>query len=90
MIKSFRHGYTKILYSGRSVKNLPGDIQSRALRKLISINEARSLEDLRKPKSNRLHKLQNEYWSISINDQWRITFFFKNGDAFDVGIIDYH
>lgn len=61
--------------------------------RLIQLNAAVRIEDLRLPPSNRLEALTHDrsgQWSIRINNQWRICFSFKNGDAFDVEIVDYH
>ena len=72
---------------------MPTDIQNRALAKLRMLNRAKSLDDLRNPPGNRLHALQDDragQHSISINDQWRLCFRFKDGNAYDVEIVDYH
>ena len=64
-----------------------------ALRKLFMVNAANNIKDLMIPPSNRLHKLQgdmSEYWSISVNMQWRIIFKWEEGDASDVQLVDYH
>ena len=61
--------------------------------RLIQLNAATRLDDLRFPPSNRLEALKRDrrgQWSIRINDQWRVCFRFEGGDAFDVEIIDYH
>ena len=61
--------------------------------RLIQLDQARSLDDLKLPPSNRLEPLRGDrkgFWSIRINDQWRICFRFDNGDAYDVEIVDYH
>jgi toxin HigB-1 len=68
-------------------------MQQVALRKLRMLNRAVDLVDLRLPPANRLEKLAGNragQWSIRINDQWRICFRWKDGDAFDVEIVDYH
>lgn len=65
----------------------------RALVKLLMIDSAENVSDLKAPPSNRLEKLsgkRSEEFSIRINRQWRIRFRFEHGDAFDVGIEDYH
>ncbi len=75
------------------VKKLPKEIQRTAKRKLVHIHAAISIEDLRIPPGNRLEKLQGnrkDYWSIRINDQWRISFKWDKGNAFEVEIVDYH
>ncbi|MBO4278678.1 MAG: type II toxin-antitoxin system RelE/ParE family toxin [Spirochaetales bacterium] len=74
-------------------RKLPYDIQNVARRKLRMITAARIVEDLRIPPGNRLEKLSGDltgFYSIRINDQWRIVFKFENGGAEDVGIKDYH
>lgn len=72
---------------------MPGDIQQVALRKLRMINNAQNINDLRIPPANRLEKLSGNragQHSIRVNDQWRICFVWKDGDAYDVEITDYH
>jgi len=74
-------------------RKLPGDIQQIALRKLRMINNAQNINDLRIPPANRLEKLSGNragQYSIRINDQWRICFIWKGGDAYNVEITDYH
>lgn len=64
-----------------------------ALRKLLILDAADRLEDLRIPPGNRLEKLAGDrkgQYSIRINDQWRICFRWHQGDAYDVEIVDYH
>lgn len=68
-------------------------MRERALRKLEYLDLATSVNDLKAPPSNRLHKLEREragQYSISVNDQWRICFRFEAGNAYDVEITDYH
>ena len=68
-------------------------ICQRALRRLEYLDLATSVDDLRVPPSNRLHKLERDragQYSISVNDQWRICFRFEDGDAYDVEMTDYH
>ncbi len=93
MIRSFACKETaKIFDQARSGK-LPGDIQRRALQKLIMLHAAHRLNDLRVPPNNRLEKLSGTrkgQHSIRINDQWRICFQWKDGDAYGVEIVDYH
>ena len=72
---------------------MPRDIQQVALRKLRMINNAKNINDLRIPPANRLEKLsgnRERQHSIRINDQWRICFIWRDGDAHDVEITDYH
>lgn len=93
VIKTFADKRTRELYEiGRSTR-FPPDLWQRALRKLEYLDLATSLTDLRVPPSNRLHRLEHDragQYSISINDQWRVCFRFKAGDAYDVQITDYH
>jgi proteic killer suppression protein len=68
-------------------------IERPARRKLLYLNQARRLEDLRGPPGNRLELLRGDrtgMYSIRINDQWRVCFAWRNGDAHDVEIVDYH
>ncbi len=93
MIKSFKDNETQKIYGRERSRKLPPDIQQVALRKLRMINNAKSLGDLRIPPANRLEKLvgnRSGQYSIRINDQWRICFIWKDGDATDVEITDYH
>jgi proteic killer suppression protein len=93
MIESFKGRIAESIFSGRRTKGLPVDIQQRARRKLRMLNAAKVLEDLRAPPSNRLEKLKHDrsgQYSIRINDQWRICFTWKNSNATDVEIVDYH
>ena len=93
MIKSFKGSETEKIYSRERSRKLPPDIQQVALRKLRMINNAKSITDLRIPPANRLEKLSGNragQYSIRINDQWRICFSWKDGDAVDVEITDYH
>ena len=93
MIKSFRSKETEKVWNGIISSKLPSSIQHTARRKLRMINNSLNLKDLRIPPANRLEKLKGdkeEYYSIRINDQWRIVFKYHNGHAFDVSITDYH
>jgi proteic killer suppression protein len=93
MIKSFKEKETERVYSREGSNKLPRDIQQVALRKLRMINSAKSLNDLRIPPANRLEKLIGEregQHSIRINDQWRICFTWREGDAYGAEITDYH
>lgn len=72
---------------------MPQDILKRAAMRLTQLDGAVSIDDLRMPPSNKLEALLHDrkgQWSIRINDQWRVCFRFKDGDAFDVEIVDYH
>jgi toxin HigB-1 len=93
MLASFRDRETATVWDGRRSRRLPADIQAVALRKLRLINNAGRLEDLRVPPGNRLEALQDErrgQHSIRINDQWRICFVWRDGNAHQVEIVDYH
>lgn len=93
MIKSFRDKETEKVYSRERSAKLPGNIQQIALRKLRMINNAQNMNDLRIPPSNRLEKLSGDragQYSIRINNQWRICFFWKDNNAYYVEINDYH
>lgn len=93
MIVSFGNKETEKIWNGVVSKKLPFEIQDIARRKLRMINNSIDIIDLRTPPANRLEKLKgalNEFYSIRINNQWRIVFKWKNGNAFDVEIVDYH
>jgi proteic killer suppression protein len=93
VIKSFRDKETEKIYEREGSRKLPGDIQQVALRKLRMINNAKNINDLRVPTANRLEKLggvRKGQHSIRINNQWRICFIWRDGDAYDVEITDYH
>jgi len=93
VIKTFKESEAAKIYSRERSRKLPPDIQQIALRKLRMINNAKSINDLRIPPTNRLEKLSGNragQYSIRINDQWRICFAWKDGDAVDVEITDYH
>ena len=93
MIISFGHKQTERIWIGERVKKLPPEIQNTGRRKLRMINNAVDLQDLRTPPANRLEKLigrWKDYYSIRINNRWRIVFKWKNGNASQVEIVDYH
>lgn len=93
MIKSFKDKETEKIYTLEGSGKLPKDIQQVALRKLRMINNAKNFNDLRIPPANRLEKLRGNregQHSIRINDQWRICFIWRDGDANEVEITDYH
>jgi proteic killer suppression protein len=92
MIRSFGDRRTEALFCDQLVRDFQG-IARRAKRKLEALNAASRLEDLKVPPSNRLEKLRGnlqEYYSIRINDQWRVVFRWRDGDAFEVRVMDYH
>jgi proteic killer suppression protein len=93
MIISFGNSETEKIWNGIRVKKLPIEIQNIGRRKLRMLNNSVDLADLKIPPSNRLEKLSGklkEFYSIRINDQWRIIFKWNAGNAFEVEIIDYH
>lgn len=93
MIISFGSKETEKIWNGIVVKKPSKDIQNIARRKLRMLNNSQDLLDLRIPPSNRLEKLSGDlkkYYSIRINNQWRIIFVWENENSFDVEIIDYH
>jgi len=93
MIHSFGDKHTKTIWEGYRVKHLPFETQKIGRRKLRMLNNSQSLADLRIPPSNRLEKLSGklkDFYSIRINDQWRIIFKWNDGQSEDVKIIDYH
>ncbi|MBF0153729.1 MAG: type II toxin-antitoxin system RelE/ParE family toxin [Magnetococcales bacterium] len=93
MIKSFACKETARIWSGRKSLKLPEEIQHVALRKLRMLNQAKDLEDLRVPPNNRLEALKGDrlgQHSLRVNQQWRICFVWKVGDAQQVAIVDYH
>lgn len=92
MIRSFRDRRTAALFEDEVVREFQ-PFARRAKLKLTMIDAASRLGDLRVPPANRLEKLRGDlkqFHSIRINDQWRILFIWKDGDAFEVGVVDYH
>jgi len=93
MIISFGSKKTEKIWNGERVTKLPIEIQTIGRRKLRMLNNSLNLADLRIPPANRLEKLSGnlkEFYSIRINDQWRIIFQWYNGQASQVEIVDYH
>jgi toxin HigB-1 len=92
MIWSFRDSKTGALFNDQDVPRFRS-VERVARRKLLYLHRSRNLEDLRVPPGNRLEALKGDrkgQYSIRINDQWRICFVWKDGDAYDVEITDYH
>ena len=93
MIVSFGDKDTQKIWEGVRVKSLSTEIQEIARRKLRMLNNSVDVNDLMIPPSNRLEKLKGNlknYYSIRINNQWRVIFKWNNGNASEVSIIDYH
>lgn len=89
MIKSFADKETEKLFRGRRSKVVPEQARERALSKLLTLNAATNIEDLRAPPGNRLEKLRGDregQWSIRVNQQYRICFSFEGGDAHEVEV----
>lgn len=93
MIRSFRDRETERTFSRARVRKFSPEVQRIAQRKLAILDAAESIEDLRVPPGNRLERLGGDragQHSIRINDRWRICFVWRDGDAYDVQIVDYH
>lgn len=92
MIIDFGNSETEKIWDGEFSKKYPNEIQNIVRRKLRMINNAFQLQDLRVP-ANRLEKLKGDldgYYSIRVNDQWRIIFIWDSGSVFEVELVDYH
>jgi toxin HigB-1 len=93
VIKSFADKETEKLFGGRKSRAVPPQVRERALSKLLVLNAATNIEDLRAPPGNRLEKLRGDregQWSIRVNRQYRVCFSWIGADAHDVEITDYH
>lgn len=93
MIRSFRDSETERLFRRERNRALPRELQRLALRKLVRLDAAESLGDLRLPPGNRLEALagaRKGQHSIRVNDQWRVCFVWRQGDAHEVEIVDHH
>ena len=93
VIISFGSKGTEKIWNGIRIAKLPLEIQTIGRRKLRMINNSQNIQDLTIPPSNKLEKKKGQlkdYYSIWINDQWRLIFKWDNGNASDVEIIDYH
>ena len=93
VIQTFADSETERFCTAGKSRRMPTEIRKRAAMRLLQLNAATRIEDVRLPPSNRLEQLHGDragQWSMRINDQWRVCFRFKNGDAFDVEIVDYH
>jgi toxin HigB-1 len=93
MIVSFGSKETEKIWNGERAKTLPNEIQEIGRRKLRMLNNSQNLTDLTIPPSNKLEKLKGSlksFYSIRINNQWRIVFKWINSNAFEVEIVDYH
>lgn len=93
MINSFNCKETEKIWNGKSSRKFPTDMQDRALRKLRQLDVSNNIDDLKNPPSNHLEKLQGNrkgQMSIRINQKWRLCFIWKNNEAYEVEIVDYH
>ena len=93
MIVSFGSKETEKIWQGQRVPKIPSTVQEVGRRKLRMLNNAIDLADLRIPPANRLEKLSGDlknFYSIRINDQWRVIFKWNAGNASEVEILDYH
>jgi toxin HigB-1 len=93
MILSFGDKDTESIWNGIRVKNMPLEIQNMGRRKLRMLNNSQTISDLMIPPSNRLEKLSGNldgFYSIRINNQWRIIFQWTEGQSMQVKIVDYH
>ena len=96
MIESFGNALAEHLFENRNsktVRSFPSEIRRVARRKLLYLHDASEIKDLRVPPGNRLERLKGGrkgFYSIRVNDQWRLVFRWGSGNAFEVQIIDYH
>ena len=93
VIQTFASPETERFFATGKSRRLPSEILKRAAMRLMQLDGALRIEDLRLPPSNRLEALVRDrvgQWSIRINEQWRVCFRFEKGDAYDVEIVDYH
>jgi proteic killer suppression protein len=93
MIKSFRCEETRKVFEREASPKFSPTIHRAAHRKLLILDAAESLDDLRVPPGNRLEKLKGDHkgqYSVRINDRWRVCFRWFKGDAYEVEIADYH
>jgi len=93
VIKSFGDRDTERLFAREPVRRFPAELRRAMLRKLVAVDAAEALDDLRVPPGNRLEKLRGDraaQYSIRVNDQWRVCFAWRDSDAYDLSIVDYH
>jgi len=92
-IKTWANADTKAIFKGESPRIVPASVARRAHRKLLILDAAKDLRDLRTTPGNRLEKLRGDragQFSIRINSQYRVCFVWRSGDAYQVEIVDYH
>jgi toxin HigB-1 len=93
VIKSFRDRDTERIFARHAVRRWSPELQRSALRKLLILDAADELADLQVPRGNRLEKLTGDragQYSIHVNEQWRVCFEWRDGDGYEVEIVDYH
>jgi len=93
MIKTFANKETAAVFAHERVRRFNADGLQTARRKLAQLNRVISIDELRVPPGNRLEKLSGDregQWSIRINPQWRVCFEWREGNAWNVEIVDYH
>ena len=93
MIRSFKDERTKDIIEGRRVKGIGAEVQKKARRKLNMLDAAVERRDVLVPSGNRLEKLVGDregQWSVRVNDKWRICFVWREHDAYEVELDDYH
>ncbi|MCM0082393.1 type II toxin-antitoxin system RelE/ParE family toxin [Geomonas sp. Red32] len=92
MIKTFKNSEVEALFADKRVARFV-EVERTARRKLLLLNQARTIHDLRNPPGNRLEALTGDrdgQYSIRVNDKWRVCFRWDGENAFDVEIVDYH
>jgi len=93
MIVNFRDNDTESLWKTGKSRRIPANIRRVALRKLAMLNAALELDNLKVPPANHLEELKfnrKGQHSIRVNDQFRVCFVWRNGNAYDVEVVDYH
>jgi toxin HigB-1 len=93
MIRTWKSEDLETVFYGRSPKGFPSDLIGKTRRLLAQLNAAVTVQDMAAPPGNRLHILSGELdgvWSVSVNMQYRLTFEWRDGDAYDVWFGDYH
>jgi toxin HigB-1 len=93
VIQSFADRDTERLFARERVRRFPSELHRVMLRELVALDAAETLDDLRVPPGNRLERLhgdRNGQHSVRVNDQWRVCLRWRDGNAHDVQIVDYH
>jgi len=93
MIINFKQSWLKIFWDTGRHKKVPTHLKDRLLRNLDMINSVKEIKDLSSPPSNNLHPLHGDregQWAISVSGQWRLCFKFKDGDIFEIELVQYH